>query len=1398
MPRLLHHCRVALGLALVLLTAAWPRLEAATARKARGGAESWWHEIDTGPFLAETILEAPNGAVAALKGLAVKVGPAGEASLVFDTELLAWRAGFEGGLVLDGTPWSGSHGGNSHYPPGGDKLFFQHPSGRGAALGKAWSDPRTGRNGPLPLALGRYRGLYRHGREVVVHYTVGGIDVLELPGYEQAGGVAAVTRTIAWGATAPDELAFVVQSQPAGRVKSAARVYLVGGGAGVALRTEADGRTVLAVARGTPAGRCKLVYAGQATDPAKFAPPADVAALTRGGPALFPRTFEVAGEVEAPAPGKAYAVDAIPLPAENPWKSPPRFGGFDFFPDGKRLAACTWNGDVWIAEGIDGDLSRVSWRRFASGLFQTLGLKIVDGVIYTQGRDQITRLRDLNGDGEADHYECFNNDVLITAGFHEFSFDLETDRQGNFYFSKAMPVNQGGRGFMPWTPHNGAVLKVSPDGSKLERVAWGLRAPGGVGVSPEGVVTTGENEGSWVPVCKITWTPPGRTTFNGVVPSTWGERGVFGGVLPGAPADYDRPLCWIPYAVDNSSGSQAWVPPGTTWDPRHAGEMLHLSYGKSGIFRVLREEVDGVVQGGVYRLPIEVGAAVMRARFHPVNGQLYVAGFRGWQTNGRDALQRVRYTGVKTPVPVGLEARRNGLLVRFSAPLDPKSAEDPARYSISKWNYVWGPQYGSGRFSIDQRDAKAEELALTVPSKGAHNVIDAVPVGAARVLEDGRSVFLYLPRMTPAMQMELKLDLTDARGAPVRETIYHTVHRLGAEFTLAGVRWDQLTAAPQAPAGEPGLALSFNAEITDTLRVDRLALTVPAGASPSVFITPRGGAFGAAFQGSLVAAERDDYTFALDGVGQASLLIDGQTIVSGDLPLTAKVPVTLAKGAHAIYCSYRSRPSGEARIRLLWSSPSFRWEPVPAAAFRHLPGTEMQAWSRARAGREVLAAAQCVRCHAPRGGNTSELAPELRFAPPDLADAGQRFQRDWLERWISAPQRRCPTVAPERAADIASYLASQKGKSASPMAIPSDPASVAAGSERAQTLHLGPWLEALARDRRHTDAGLVALLREPARHDRDTVFPDLRLTPQESLQIAAYVRSRQPAAERPSGRAGDVSVGATAYATACAACHGGATPTAAAPSLEDIVRADWAVKGCVSPRPGRAPDLRLTAEDKSVLLAFRNADRDVGVQSLRRFAPHEYAAGQLRALRCQECHAAGGENKLPDITLAGAKFEQAWLEKLFAGQAGRLRPWQEARMPAFASRAAHLAVGLASQHGVPPAGPKAEAGASLVEVGGKLAGEGGYSCVACHDSGPRPALQVFEGQGPNLQLAGQRLRYDYYQRWMHWPQRIAPSTIMPRYTKDRDRAQLASPFDGRAEQQFGAIWAWMRALEPAP
>ena len=42
-----------------------------------------------------------------------------------------------------------------------------------------------------------------------------------------------------------------------------------------------------------------------------------------------------------------FRADTFGLPERNPWNAQMRLTGFDFLPDGNRMAVCTWDGDVW-------------------------------------------------------------------------------------------------------------------------------------------------------------------------------------------------------------------------------------------------------------------------------------------------------------------------------------------------------------------------------------------------------------------------------------------------------------------------------------------------------------------------------------------------------------------------------------------------------------------------------------------------------------------------------------------------------------------------------------------------------------------------------------------------------------------------------------------------------------------------------------------------------------------------------------------------------------------------------------------------------------------------------------------------------------------------------------------
>ncbi|MCA8942573.1 MAG: hypothetical protein KDB80_08470 [Planctomycetes bacterium] len=479
----------------------------------------------------------------------------------------------------------------------------------------------------------------------------------------------------------------------------------------------------------------------------------------RGGPRRWNETLVTEGRIgETDGP---YAVDAITVPDENPWHSRLRFAAFDFTSP-TSAALSTWNGDVWEVRGIDEDLDRLEWRRIATGLHDPLGLKVVDGVIHTLGRDGITRLHDLNGDGEIDYFENFNNDVLVTRSFHEFAFDLQRDEDGNFYFSKGGPVRPGGRGFDEIVAHHGTIMKVSPDGKKLEVVATGLRAPNGIAVSKGGVLTSGDNEGTWMPKCRLNW---------------FSHPGMFASCVDTAhmdpkPTKFGDPLCWFPMDVDNSSGGQVWVT-SDRWGPL-AGRLLHMSYGTCKLFLVLAQIDRDRVQGGVAEIPLSFDSSLMRGRFSEADGQLYLCGFKGWQTRAakETAFHRVRYTGAPLRIPVDLRVTDQFLELKFLVDLDEELATDPESFTVEVWDYEWSDSYGSAEIKPSDPDQK-----VTDSEKNR----DVLTVRGATLMPDHRTIRLSIDGLARVMQMRINYDLEGTDGAEIVGDIYNTVNYLGED-----------------------------------------------------------------------------------------------------------------------------------------------------------------------------------------------------------------------------------------------------------------------------------------------------------------------------------------------------------------------------------------------------------------------------------------------------------------------------------------------------------------------------------------------------------------------------------------------------------------------------------------
>jgi hypothetical protein len=47
---------------------------------------------------------------------------------------------------------------------------------------------------------------------------------------------------------------------------------------------------------------------------------------------------------------------------------------------------------------------------------------------------------------------------------------------------------------------------------------------------------------------------------------------------------------------------------------------------------------------------------------------------------------------------------------------------------------------------------------------------------------------------------------------------------------------------------------------------------------------------------------------------------------------------------------------------------------------------------------------------------------------------------------------------------------------------------------------------------------------------------------------------------------------------------------------------------------------------------------------------------------------------------------------------------------------------------------------------------------------------------------------------MHWPQRVIPTTIMPKYTTSKEAALNGTILEGKPDAQFGAMWEYLQSL----
>ncbi|GEO04511.1 hypothetical protein AAE02nite_21750 [Adhaeribacter aerolatus] len=464
----------------------------------------------------------------------------------------------------------------------------------------------------------------------------------------------------------------------------------------------------------------------------------------------------------------AYRVESIPMPDNLVSET----GALEFLPNGELVAGFS-RGEIMIYNP-----QTKQWRVFAHGLHDPLGILVVsNSEILVMQRPELTRVKDTDGDGQADLYETVTDDFGISGNFHEFNYGPVKDKQGNLFIAlnTASPnggirpevrgkldstmLGKYGRQMFSLVPYRGWIMKLTPAG-KLSPYASGFRSPNGLVLDGEGNLLVTDNQGDWVGTSPLYEVQEGKF-YGHPAGLVWqqGRAGQNPYEIPIAELDKARVRAAVLFPhniMANSVTQPVFDNTGGKFGP-FGGQLLVGEMNQERIVRVMLERVNGTLQGAC--TPFLDGQGLRkgnnRLAFAP-DGSLWVGqSDHGWA--GDEGIQRIVFTGQPLLDIYQMNLTSTGFDLTFTQPLEAATASNPDNYKFKHYFYQYQAKYGSDQFDVQN-----------------------IPVTAVKVSADRKRVSLTLGTLKPGYIYELRLgSLASSTGQVLtNKTICYTLNQL--------------------------------------------------------------------------------------------------------------------------------------------------------------------------------------------------------------------------------------------------------------------------------------------------------------------------------------------------------------------------------------------------------------------------------------------------------------------------------------------------------------------------------------------------------------------------------------------------------------------------------------------